>query len=60
MVTGPEDLGNERWHAEQQEIDHMARDRHMAKEAERAHERNAADHGETVEKKRPWWKFWGG
>ncbi len=59
MVTGPEDLGNERWKSEQQEIDHMARDRHLAKEAERAHEREAEERGDPVAKKRPWWKFWG-
>jgi hypothetical protein len=56
-MMGPEDLGNERWKSEQEEIDKMAATRRQVHKAEKAHERDAAERGETVAKT-PWWKFW--
>jgi hypothetical protein len=59
MVTGGQDLGNERWKAEQEMIDRAAQQERMAEEAERRHAEDAAERGEApAPAKKPWWKFW--
>ena len=56
--TDDRDLGAQRWGAEQEEIDHIAQQEHLAREAERIHAEEAAEEGRSVPAKRPWWKFW--
>jgi len=58
MVTGGQDLGGERWRAEQEMIDHQAEQARMEHEVERAEAEKAAERGEPAPVKRPWWKFW--
>jgi hypothetical protein len=58
MVTGPQDLGAERWRAEQEQIDKAAAQEHLADEAERIHAEEAGELGEAPPAKKPWWKFW--
>jgi hypothetical protein len=57
--TGDRDLGAQRWEAEKEEIDHLAQQEHLVHEAERIHAEEAAEEGQPVARKRPWWKFWG-
>ena len=54
---GGRDLGAQRWGAEQEQIDKAAQQDRLAHEAEHIHAEEAAERGETFEK-RPWWKFW--
>ena len=51
------DIGAQRWGAEKEQIDKGVRQDHLAHEAERIHEEEAAERGEAPTKK-PWWKFW--
>ena len=58
MVTGGQDLGNERWKAEQEMIDRQAQQARMEHEIERSEAEKAAERGESAPVKKPWWKFW--
>ena len=58
MVTGGQDLGNERWGAEKEQIDRAAEQARMEHELERGEAEKAAEHGQAPAAKRPWWKFW--
>jgi hypothetical protein len=58
VVTGGQDLGNERWRAEQEQIDKAAAQERLAEEAERIHAEEAAETGAAPPVKKPWWRFW--
>lgn len=58
MVMGGQDLGNERWNAEQEMIDRAAEQSRMEHEVERAEAEKAEERSEPAPVKKPWWKFW--
>jgi hypothetical protein len=50
--------GARRWGAQKDQIDREVERDHLVHEAERIHAEEAAETGEAITPKRPWWKFW--
>ena len=60
--AGGRDRGAQNWGAEHDHIEQFAQQQHLAHEAERIHAEEAAEaaeEGQPLPAKRPWWKFWG-